>query len=142
MRPPEAAGSSAAGRLARACLVAGATLGCAGVAGGAFGAHALRARLAPEELAAFETAMRYLGWHAPVLLAIGLLAERRGGRLLAASAACFAAGVLLFSGSLALLALTGVREFGWFTPFGGLALMAGWLLLALAGWRRPPAPTS
>ncbi len=105
---------------------------------GAFGAHALRARLDPALLQVFETAARYQLFHGLALVATGLVAERRAGRLVAAAAVCFVAGTLLFSGSLYALALSGTRAWGAVTPFGGLALIAGWLCLAAATWSRRP----
>ena len=117
------------------------TLGCAlgftGVALGAFGAHALRARLAPELLATFEVGVRYQLLHALALLAVAWACTRWPGRLVQASGWLFIAGTLLFSGSLYALTLTGVRQLGIVTPFGGVALLAGWLCLLAAPWRRP-----
>ncbi len=104
------------------------------VAAGAFGAHGLRERLAPERLANWELAARYQLMHALALLGVALLAER-GGRLATASGWSFVAGTVIFSGTLYLLAVTGVRWLGAITPLGGLALLAGWALLAAAAWR-------
>jgi uncharacterized membrane protein YgdD (TMEM256/DUF423 family) len=115
--------------------VLGAVSGFVGVAAGAFGAHALKARLGPDLLAAFETGVRYQLLHALALLALAWAASRWPGRAVAFSGACFVAGTLLFSGSLYLLALTGIRGFGAVTPFGGVLFLAGWLLLAVAAWR-------
>jgi len=100
------------------------------VALGAFGAHALRARLAPEMLAVFETGVRYQFMHALALLFVGQVA--RGGRTAPARLAggLFVAGSVLFPGSLYALALTGMRAWGAITPLGGLAFLAGWLALA------------
>lgn len=99
---------------------------------GAFGAHGLRGRLAAERLASWETAVQYHLLHALALLALALF-ERASGRTVTLPAALFAAGVLLFSGSIYLLALGGPRWLGPVTPLGGLALVAGWLaLLGLA----------
>ncbi len=90
---------------------------------GAFGAHALKARLTPEMLAVFETGVKYQVYHALALL---LLAALRGpGK----AAWCFTLGIILFSGSLYLLALTGVRKWGAVTPIGGLLFLIGWLCL-------------
>lgn len=117
------------------------------VGAGAFGAHGLRARLAPEALAVFEVAARYQMYHALALLLVACAAARWRSRALTVSAACFVAGTLLFSGSLYALALTGVRGLGLVTPFGGLAFMAGWAALAWGAWRgagstAPPAGES
>lgn len=104
---------------------------------GAFAAHGLSSRLAPDALGIFETGARYHMYHA---LAIGLAALVPGGpgaRRAGAAAALFLTGIVLFSGSLYLLALTGNRMLGFVTPIGGLAFVAGWLLLAMAALRLP-----
>lgn len=100
------------------------------VAAGAFGAHALRARLTPDLLAVFETGARYQMYHALALLVIAAAAARLPGAAVQAAGVLFVAGTLLFSGSLYLLALTGARFWGAVTPIGGLAFLAGWLALA------------
>lgn len=110
-------------------LLAG-LFGFLGVGFGAFGAHALKARLSPELLAVYRTAVEYQFWHTLALLAVGLLALMRPGPLLGASGWCFALGILIFSGSLYALALSGVRVLGAITPLGGLLFLAGWALLA------------
>lgn len=110
------------------------------VAAGAFGAHALRARLAPEQLAIFHTAVQYQFWHALGLLAIGvLLRTSQGDRRLGAAAWFLVVGVVLFCGSLYVIALTGARTLGIVTPIGGVALLAGWAALAGSALRRPAA---
>lgn len=113
----------------------GAVYGFLGVALGAFGAHALRARLAPEMLAVWKTGVDYQFYHAGALLLIGLWARQSTSVPLTVAGACFAGGVLLFSGSLYLLALSGVRVLGAVTPFGGLLFLIGWAALLLAVWR-------
>ncbi len=116
-------------------LCMAALTGATGVAIAAFGEHALAGRLEPRLLAAFATAGRTQMIHA---LAMGLaaLAARGSAQVWAErAAALFFAGTLLFSGSLYVLALTGIRIIGIVTPFGGLALIAGWLLLAVAAWK-------
>ncbi len=105
------------------------------VALGAFGAHALKARLDAPLLAVFETGVRYQMSHALALLAVGWASTRWPGRVLAASGWLFVAGTLLFSGSLYVLSLTGLRGLGAITPLGGLAWLAGWACLAWAAWR-------
>lgn len=110
----------------------GALSGLVAVAAGAFGAHALRARLPAELLAVFETGARYQMYHALALLAVGWAAARWASPVLAWAGWLFVAGTLLFSGSLYLLALTGVRWLGAITPLGGICFLAGWLCLALA----------
>jgi uncharacterized membrane protein YgdD (TMEM256/DUF423 family) len=119
----------------RLFFVLGAASGFIAVAAGAFGAHALKARLAPELLATFDTGARYQMVHALALLAAAWAVARWPGRAALASGWCFVAGTVLFSGSLYLLALTGVRSLGAVTPFGGVLFLAGWLLLAAAAWR-------
>jgi uncharacterized membrane protein YgdD (TMEM256/DUF423 family) len=96
---------------------------------GAFGSHALRARLAPERIATFETGVRYQLWHALALFAVVVVG---GGGAATAGGWLFVAGVVLFSGSLYALALTGKRAWGAVTPFGGGCFLAGWALLAYA----------
>lgn len=103
--------------------------GFLGVALGAFASHALRSRLAPEMLAAFETAVRYQMYHAFALLAVAWAWARWPRRVFTVAGCLFVAGILLFSGSLYLLALTGTRELGMITPVGGLAFLGGWLCL-------------
>ena len=106
--------------------------GFLGVAAGAFGAHALKARLPADLLAVFETGARYQLVHAVALLGVAWLASVRPGRVPTAAGACFAVGILLFSGSLYALALSGVRGLGAITPLGGVAFLAGWALLGVA----------
>jgi uncharacterized membrane protein YgdD (TMEM256/DUF423 family) len=108
------------------------------VAAGAFGAHALRARLAPEHLAVFETAARYQMYHALALLSVAWAATRWLGPLPILAGYLFVVGTVLFSGSLYALSLTGIRWLGAITPLGGMAFLAGWLCLALAVTRREP----
>lgn len=117
----------------RTYATAGAVSGFVAVAAGAFGAHALRSRLSPEMLQVFETGARYQMYHALALLLTAYLcgtpphpAGVWAGRL-------FLAGTVLFSGSLYVLALTGISSFGAVTPFGGVAFLAGWICLAVAG---------
>ena len=106
------------------------------VAAGAFGAHALKAKLAPDLLAVFQTAVQYHFWHGLGLLAVGvLLAQKPATAALELAAWLFVAGMVLFSGSLYALALTGVRGFGAVTPIGGVAFLGGWACLAWAVWR-------
>jgi uncharacterized membrane protein YgdD (TMEM256/DUF423 family) len=105
------------------------------VAAGAFGAHALRARLAPDLLALFETGARYQMYHALGLLGVAWIASRSPSPLAAWAGWLFVLGTVLFSGSLYALALSGIRIFGAITPLGGVAFMAGWICLALAARR-------
>ena len=114
-------------------MLLGAAAGFLGVAFGAFGAHALRARLSPEMLAAFETAVRYQMYHALAILAVGLIVVRLDGWLYRTAGWLFAAGIVLFSGSLYALALTGVTALGAITPIGGLLFLLGWAFLVVGG---------
>lgn len=107
-------------------LALGASYGLLGVALGAFGAHALKARLGGELLTVWQTAVQYHFWHALALLAVGVLALRQPGTALNVAGAAFALGVLVFSGSLYALALSGVRGWGAVTPIGGALLLCGW----------------
>jgi uncharacterized membrane protein YgdD (TMEM256/DUF423 family) len=116
----------------RTFLLVGALAGFLAVTFGAFGAHALRERLSPEMLTVFETGVRYHMYHALALMLVSAMMPRMGGWLVVASGWLFTAGIVLFSGSLYLLALTGVTIFGAITPIGGLAFLAGWACLAIA----------
>ncbi|HEY8477334.1 MAG TPA: DUF423 domain-containing protein [Chloroflexota bacterium] len=113
----------------RLFLGVGAALAFLAVAAGAFGAHGLRGRLSPEDLGTFETGVRYHMYHALALLAVAWVASRTSGAAVAVAGALFVAGIVLFSGSLYLLSLTGTRWLGAITPFGGLAFLLGWLAL-------------
>ncbi len=104
------------------------------VALGAFAAHGLRSRISPEALQTFETGARYHMYHALALLAVAWAATRWPGGAVTAAGWLFVAGTLLFSGSLYLLAVTGMRVLGAITPFGGLAFILGWVALAWAAW--------
>jgi len=116
-------------------LLAG-ILGALGVGAGAFAAHGLKATLDPDMLAIWETGARYQLIHAVALLGVASLGARAGGAGRLAGFA-FCAGILIFSGSLYVLAVTGLRWLGAITPLGGLLLILGWLLLAWEGWRAP-----
>lgn len=120
----------------RAAVALAAALLFAAVALGAFGAHALRARLAPDALAVWQTAVQYHFWHALGLLAVGvLLVHRPNAKALAIAGWLLVAGVVLFSGSLYALALTGSKALGAIAPFGGAAFLAAWAALGWAAWR-------
>lgn len=121
---------------ARLWLALAAIYGFLGVALGAFGAHALRGRLGEDLLAVYRTGVDYQLHHTLALLAVGVLAQLRPAPLLHYAGLCFALGILLFSGSLYGLALTGIRAFGPITPLGGLLFLAGWALLA--AWALSP----
>jgi uncharacterized membrane protein YgdD (TMEM256/DUF423 family) len=104
------------------------------VAAGAFGAHALRSRLTPEYLGAFETGARYQMYHALALLAVAWAITRGAGSTAQWAGWLFLIGTVLFSGSLYGLALSGIRWIGAITPLGGVAFLAGWLCLAFS-WK-------
>src|SRR5207248_10258762 len=118
-------------------LAVAAINGFIAVAAGAFGAHGLQSRLDAHALQTFETAARYQIYHA---LAIGLAALAARGSAATVACALFLAGIVLFSGSLYVLALTGTRAFGFITPFGGAAFLAGWAALAWAAFTAGTPP--
>jgi uncharacterized membrane protein YgdD (TMEM256/DUF423 family) len=120
----------------RAFAAAGALFALTGVAAGAFGAHALKAWIPADRLAVFETGARYQLLHALALFACAWVLQTWPGRAARAAGACFAAGIVLFSGSLYLLALAGEPRVGIVTPFGGIGFLAGWALLAVALLKR------
>jgi uncharacterized membrane protein YgdD (TMEM256/DUF423 family) len=121
---------------ARLALTLAALLMAVAVALGAFGAHALRSRVVPDLQAVWQTAVTYHAWHALGLLGVGLYWLHRPDATLAGwSAWLFVAGIVLFSGSLYALVLTGTRAIGAITPVGGAALIAGWLVLGWAVWK-------
>ncbi|CAI8801488.1 Uncharacterized membrane protein YgdD (TMEM256/DUF423 family) [Methylocaldum szegediense] len=120
----------------RTFLLLGATAGFLGVAMGAFGAHGLRATLDDYHLAIFRTGVDYQMWHALALTLVGMMVKQfPGTRLLVAAGWLLFAGIVLFSGSLYILSIGGIRWLGWITPFGGMAFLVGWLLLGLSAWR-------
>ena len=102
------------------------------VAAGAFGVHGLRGRLDADMLAVFETGVRYQMYHAFALLITALALARFDGWLLRTAGWLFTAGIVLFSGSLYALALSGVTVLGAVTPLGGLAFLAGWACFIIA----------
>ena len=116
----------------RTFLLIGAVAACIGVGFGAFGAHGLRTRLSPEMLAVFETGVRYQMYHAFAILIVALALARMDGWLVRGAGWAFTAGIILFSGSLYLLVLTGTTALGAITPLGGLAFLLGWALLIVA----------
>ena len=116
----------------RLFLALGAIAAFIGVALGAFAAHGLKNRLDPAMLATFEIGVRYHMYHALALLGVAWAASRSPGAWVNASGWLFVAGIVVFSGTLYALALTGARWLGAVTPLGGLAFLAGWLCLAWA----------
>jgi len=116
----------------RTFLLTAAVAGFLAVGLGAFGAHGLRGRLSPDMLAVFETGVRYHMYHAlALMLTAAVIGQLGQARLLVLAGWLFTAGIVLFSGSLYALALTGVTTLGAVTPIGGLAFLAGWACLAL-----------
>lgn len=123
--------------LARNILVTGGLLMALGIILGAVGTHALRARLSPDDLGIFETAVRYHIYNALGLLIVGAVALAATPPLLRWSAWLIVAGIVLFSGALYAASLGAPRFIHVLPPFGGLALIAGWVLFAVAIWRVP-----
>lgn len=123
----------------RTVFALGSALAALGVALGAFGAHTLKTLIAPEMLAVFETGVRYQMIHALGLLALAWAISHWPDRRLTTPAWMLLVGTLIFSGSLELLAVTGVRWLGAITPLGGVLLIAGWILTA---WRLIPQRTT
>jgi len=119
----------------RALAAAGVLLAIA-TACGAFGAHALKAQLPPQQLEVWEVAVRYQFFQALGLLGVGLTLRMLDAAPLRAAAALIVSGVVLFSGSLYALALGAPRALGVLTPLGGLAWIAGWLVFAWGAWQR------
>jgi uncharacterized membrane protein YgdD (TMEM256/DUF423 family) len=119
--------------MGRALLAAAGVLGFTGVAMGAFGAHALRAKLTPERMTTLQTGVLYHLVHALATAAAALAAARWSSSAAAAAGWCFVAGVVLFSGSLYVLAITEHRRWGAVTPLGGVLFLVGWALLAITG---------
>jgi uncharacterized membrane protein YgdD (TMEM256/DUF423 family) len=118
---------------AKLFIVLGALAAALGVVLGAFGAHALKARLSPDMLAIYQTAVQYHFWHALGVIAIGIVAFHLPASVpLKWAGALMLASVVLFSGSLYVLAMTGTRWLGAVTPFGGAAMIAAWLIFAWA----------
>lgn len=121
--------------MTRFFLIAGSLSGFMAVAMGAFGAHGLSQKLSPESLGIFEVGARYQMYHALALLVVGLATVRWNRGELVVAGWCFIIGTVIFSGSLYVLSLSGVRWLGAITPIGGLAFLLGWLSLAWAAWR-------
>jgi len=115
-------------------LLLGAVAAFLGVTLGAFGAHGLRGRLSPEMLAVFQTGVQYHMYHALALLLVSAMMGRLGGWLIQTAGWAFVAGIVLFSGSLYALALSGVTTLGAITPLGGVAFLVGWACLAFAAF--------
>ena len=116
-------------------FVLGALFAALGVVLGAFGAHALRSTLSPDDLVTFEIGVRYQMYHALALIAVAWATTQWESTTVTLAGWAFVVGILIFSGSLYLLVLSGQRWLGAITPIGGVALIAGWILLAWSAWR-------
>ncbi len=126
---------------ARAWWIVGCAVGFLAVALGAMGAHGMEKVATPEALARWwEPGVRYAALHAFALLAVAWVASRSPSRAAQVAGWSFVAGVVLFSGSLWVMTPTGLRKLGMITPFGGMAFLAGWIALAIAGARALAAP--
>jgi uncharacterized membrane protein YgdD (TMEM256/DUF423 family) len=123
--------------MARTFLITAAFSGMLLVMLGAFGAHALEARVSPEQMIWWQKAVHYQGLHTLALFGTGLFALHYPSRALGIAGWLFLFGILLFSGSLYTLTLTGIRGLGMVTPFGGSAFIIGWIALVAAAWRLP-----
>ena len=122
--------------MAKFFITLGAFSGMLAVVFGAFGAHALKNRLDDYAMGVFETAVQYHFYHSFALLAVGIIAlSQADTMLLRSSGWLFFLGLLIFSGSLYILSLTGIRWLGAITPLGGLAFIGGWACLAVSGWK-------
>ncbi|WP_285423562.1 MULTISPECIES: DUF423 domain-containing protein [unclassified Pseudomonas] len=119
----------------RTFLMLAAFFGFTGVALGAFAAHGLKNRLTPEYLAIFQTGVLYQLIHALAIFGVAILATQIQGRLVSYAGIAFTLGILLFSGSLYVLTLTGVSKLGIITPIGGLCFLIGWFILGWTAWR-------
>ena len=122
--------------MAKLFILLGSLSGMLAVVFGAFGAHALKARLDDYSMGVFETAVQYHFYHSFALLIVGILALSQPQTvLLKSSGWLFFIGLFIFSGSLYILSLTGLRWLGAITPLGGLAFIGGWACLAVASWK-------
>ena len=117
-------------------LISGAVFMALGVLLGAFGAHALKNILSPEMLAVYKTGVEYQFYHALGLLLIGLIGFHIKSKYLSWAGLFITIGIILFSGSLYVLTLSGIKAIGAITPVGGLSFVSGWILLALAILKR------
>jgi uncharacterized membrane protein YgdD (TMEM256/DUF423 family) len=120
----------------RTFFIAGSISALIAVAAGAFGAHGLKEKISQDMLNTFDTAARYQMYHAFALLAAGWAYSQWNNNMTTWAGWSFIGGTILFSGSLYVLSLTGIKWLGAITPFGGLLFLAGWLLLAISAWKR------
>ncbi|MFJ3485689.1 DUF423 domain-containing protein [Pseudomonas sp. NPDC090202] len=119
----------------RTFLMLAAFFGFTGVGLGAFAAHGLKNRLSPEYLAIFHTGVLYQLIHALAIFGVAVLATQIQGRLVTYAGIAFTLGIILFSGSLYVLTLTGFSKLGIITPIGGLCFLIGWFILGWTAWR-------
>ena len=117
-------------------LILGAVSALIGVGMGAFGAHGLKTMLAPEMLAVYKTGVTYQMWHALGLILIALLRQQNKGKLLIWAGWFMFAGIILFSGSLYLLAILNTKWLGMITPLGGVAFLIAWILVVIFAWQQ------
>lgn len=117
-------------------FISGASFGFLSILLGAFGAHALKNHLSPELLAIFEVGVRYQAMHALALLLSSWAVGIFNSSWISKAGAFFTAGILIFSGSLYILALTGIKAFGAITPIGGLLLMLGWIFMIIGAVKK------
>ncbi|SDT88972.1 DUF423 domain-containing protein [Halopseudomonas salegens] len=123
--------------MAKWFLLLSAISGFTAVAFGAFAAHGLRGQLPANLLAAFQTGVQYQFWHTGALIGVALLLlQWSHSRLFKAAGIGYITGILLFSGSLYLMALSGITALGIITPFGGVSFLIAWLLFGLGVWRQ------
>jgi uncharacterized membrane protein YgdD (TMEM256/DUF423 family) len=120
----------------RNILLTGAIFMALAVLAGAFGAHALKTILSPEMLAVYKTGVEYQFYHALGLLIIGLTGFQVKSKFIGWSGIFIVCGIILFSGSLYVLALSGIKAIGAITPIGGLSFVVGWVCLAIGIWKR------
>jgi len=114
----------------------GAFFGFLSVAMGAFGAHALKEKIDPQMLDVFKTGVHYMQFHAVAILVYAIWIKSNGLQDQISAFYAFVLGIFIFTGSLTILALTGVRIWGAVTPIGGLAFLVGWVLFAVQGWKQ------
>lgn len=119
----------------RLILLSGAIFLSVAVVLGAFGAHGLKSKISPEMLEVYQTGVQYHFYHALGLLLIGVLTQQMSSGLLGWAALFLTLGIFLFSGSLYVLAISGIKWLGAITPLGGVSFIAGWILLAIAVWK-------
>lgn len=124
--------------MSKTILLTGAALLTLAVILGAFGAHALKEKLGNEMMQIYKTGVEYHFYHALGLLLIGGLSLQMPSTLINWSSVCLTAGIVIFSGSLYLLSITGINWLGAITPVGGLSFIAGWVLLFIVVWKKLP----